>query len=93
MPKTTTTPRTLPSGTRPPSTKPTPTPPGRRMTTRATRTSSSMKKRPRPLTASRISNPEEAESGHVIQLQLAANAAFGRAKGRKGKGKSRGKSK
>ena len=38
-------------------------------------------------------DPEEAESGHVIQLQLAANAAFGRAKGRKGKGKGRGKSK
>eukprot|EP00439_Symbiodinium_sp_Y106_P047423 s6622_g6.t1 len=36
-------------------------------------------------------DPEEAESGHVIQLQLAANAAFGRAKGRKGKGKGRGK--
>ena len=34
-------------------------------------------------------DPEEAESGHVIQLQL----AFGRAKGRKGKGKGRGKSK
>eukprot|EP00439_Symbiodinium_sp_Y106_P009573 s2309_g1.t1 len=34
-------------------------------------------------------DPEEAESGHVIQLQLAANAAFGRAKGRKGKGKGR----
>eukprot|EP00439_Symbiodinium_sp_Y106_P086486 s470_g33.t1 len=29
-------------------------------------------------------------SPHVIQLQLAANAAFGRAKGRKGKGKGRG---
>ena len=29
----------------------------------------------------------------MIQLQLAANAAFGRAKGRKGKDKGRGKSK
>ena len=36
-------------------------------------------------------DPEEAESGHVIQLQLAANAAFGRAKGRKGKGKGKSK--
>ena len=33
-----------------------------------------------------------AESGHVIQLQLAANAAFGKAKGRKGKGRGKGKS-
>ena len=38
-------------------------------------------------------DPEEAESGHVIQLQLAADAAFGRARGRKGKGKGKGKSK
>ena len=37
-------------------------------------------------------DPEEAESGHVIQLQLAANAAKGRARGRKGKGKGKGKS-
>ena len=29
----------------------------------------------------------------MIQLQLAANAAFGRAGGRKGKGKGKGKSK
>ena len=38
-------------------------------------------------------DPEEAESGHAIQLQLAANAAFGKARGRKGKGKGKGKSK
>eukprot|EP00439_Symbiodinium_sp_Y106_P081772 s860_g20.t2 len=38
-------------------------------------------------------DPEEPESGHVIQLQLAANAAFGKAKGRKGKGRGKGKSK
>ena len=37
--------------------------------------------------------PEEAESGHAIQLQLAANAAFGQAKGRKGKGRGKGKGK
>ena len=37
-------------------------------------------------------DPEEAESGHVMQLQLAANAAFGKAKGRKGKGRGKGKS-
>eukprot|EP00439_Symbiodinium_sp_Y106_P034392 s1461_g4.t1 len=74
-----------PLGTNPPSTMHTPTPLGRRMRSRATRISISMKMRPRPSIASRISIPEEAESGHVIQLQLAANAAFGRAKGRKGK--------
>ncbi|OLQ02118.1 hypothetical protein AK812_SmicGene15069 [Symbiodinium microadriaticum] len=38
-------------------------------------------------------DPEEAESGHAIQLQLAANAAFGKAKGRKGKGRGKGKGK
>ena len=36
-----------------------PTLPGRRMTSRATRISSSMKKRPRPLIASRISIPRK----------------------------------
>ena len=38
-------------------------------------------------------DPEEAESGHAIQLQLAANAAFGKAKSRKGKGRGKGKGK
>ena len=38
-------------------------------------------------------DPVEAESGHAIQRQLAANAAFGEAKGRKGKGRGKGKSK
>ena len=37
-------------------------------------------------------DPEEPESGHAIQLQLAANAALGKAKGRKGKGRGKGKS-
>ena len=38
-------------------------------------------------------DPEEAESGHAIQLELAANAAFGKANGRKGTGRGKGKSK
>ena len=78
-PKTTTTLRTPPLGTNPPSTRHTPTPPGRR--TEAT-----------ALNCLEDLDPEEAESGHVIQLQLAANAAKGRARGRKGKGKGKGKS-
>ena len=55
----TTTLRTPPLGTKPPSMKHTPTLPGRRKTSRATRISSSMKKRPRPSTASRISIPRK----------------------------------